>query len=352
MRLRNAARADGDCGHTADLREKGRIAEPRRAGERGTGGDELLHKWICRRRVQTWRGGSKWRDLRSGIVLLHKFAQQPQRPALRGDGGIEADVHGKAAVIGRDVRTRAALDHAETDGSAAQPFVIARIGKLHAKVAVERLDEPGHFDNRVLAEFRARSMHGDTKGLDVRPETAFVFEDRFHVRRLRDEGKGVVRAVMFRKVTRAVLRGFLRHEAREVNLHRQRWNFVAQFPQGPEHRGHRAFGVARAPSKYFSIAQLRAEGVNRHPADAHRVQMRTKYDARLRLAIWRGLRGKASDDIWPIRQHFFENNFRAAALQKLTDERCTRRLSRVLSAGLAFGIYRGDADEGLSKFNN
>ena len=49
--LGDASRPDGDGGD-AGFGEEGGIAEPRRAGQCGTVGDELLHKGIVGRRVE------------------------------------------------------------------------------------------------------------------------------------------------------------------------------------------------------------------------------------------------------------------------------------------------------------
>ena len=195
-------------------------------------------------------------------------------------------------------------------------------------------------------------MHGDPEGFDVRPEAAFVLEDGLHARRLSDEREGVVRAVVLGKMPRAMLRRFLGHEAREVDFHRQVRDVRAQFPQGPKHRGHRAFGVARAASPNAAVTHFAAEGINRHAHHADGVRVRSEHDARLRFAVGRRMGSKAPDDIRSPRQDLLQHDLRATGLEELTDEHRAIRLACVLCACLAIGIHRRDADEGLAEFGD
>ena len=179
------------------------------------------------------------------------------------------------------------------------------------------------------------------------PERAFVGDDGVEARGLACDDE--IETLLSGECDGAVLSGFLAAQSGEANFVAERRQHVAQFTQRPEHRGHRAFGVARTAAPDFSVTQFAAERLNAHAADADGIGVRCEEDARLFVGAI--IFAEGCEDVWATGEHVTQLDARLwKCFTKPGDEPFGDGLfAGVWRAGFAFGIHARDSDERLEQ---
>jgi len=213
-------------------------------------------------------------DLKRQFVAVDGFSQQSERATGGHQRGRDADVDFGLGKIGHNVRPRAAANHSDVERGAAEQGM-SEVGELCAEVAVDPVECAGELENRVFSALRHRAVRGAAAGAQSGPQRAFGGVDDVHRGRLADDREDILMRMVFGEIPRSPLSGFLAHETHEIHRHGQIGEKLAIFMQRPQHGGHRALGVARAAAPQAAVADLPAEGIDGHAADAHGIEVRT-----------------------------------------------------------------------------
>jgi hypothetical protein len=175
-----------------------------------------------------------------------------------------------------------------------------------------------------------------------------VRDDRIQSRGLTGDDK--IESLLAGQRPGAVLAALLAAQAGKPNFVAERRQSFAHFAQGPEHRGHRPFGIARPPPPDAPVAQFAAEGIDGHAADAHRIGMRGEEQARFLCSAI----GKPRDHVGPAGEdvaqfHVRRREFRAQPLRQPFRDGL---LASVRRPGIARRVHARNANERLQQFDN
>ena len=318
------------------------IAEPRSTGGSAARRAEFGHEGMRRVGIERLRTGNALDD-ESGTSRAHdrKHFLGLRLFPLRGQ---QAEIDNRLGVIRNDVEFRPAPDGADAEGGMTEHrvfefFEIVRQSLLHREQAA------GEFRDRILSALRAGTVRGASGRDNPRRHIHFVFVDDVEAGRFAHHDE--IESLFCRQRLGTVLTRFLAHQSGEPDLVGKRRQNIAAFPQGPEHRGHGAFRVARPAAEDFSVTQIASERIDRHTRHAHRVGMRREKQPGL---FFRG--GKTRHDIGPSGRNFVQPRFRTECGQVIAQISCALLLPDPVRAGVPVGIDARNTDKNLRQFDH